>query len=417
VTFDSNRHAACIDAAGRAPIESRDGCARRSRFDLRVPSFARTSVGDDMACLEMCEWADGLGIDAVAISEHHGVDDGYMSSPVTLAAAIAARTKRARINIAAVLVPLHDPLRLAEQLATAAIIADGRLSVVAGMGYRPEEFTMAGVDRTQRGKLFDEYVGVLQQAWTGEPFTWRGRTVQVTPKPYANGPGLLLGGSSEVAARRAARIADGFIPSVPEVWDFYRDAAYYRAPRRDDQPASRFVHVTRDPEATGSGSPHALHDARSYPTGRRRSAQVHVDAVTEDDVKKSSVYKVVTPEGASKSRRSSWARSLHPLMGGIEPELDDRPGSSPRSPLKIGERAAARRGVRTLAESGVAPRPAAGYRALEGRSRPSRLDARLRARCRARVATLCGAGRAGDAGDGDESCSSSSSSSCSTHTA
>src|SRR5690242_1364318 len=128
------------------------------RFDLRVPSFAATTHERQYAaCLDMCAWADELGFDAIAISEHHGVADGYMSSPLTLAAAIAARTKRVRINVAAILVPLHDPIRLAEQLATAAIVADGRLSVVAGMGYRPEEFAMAGVDRAQRGRLFDEY--------------------------------------------------------------------------------------------------------------------------------------------------------------------------------------------------------------------------------------------------------------------
>ena len=84
------------------------------RFDLRVPSFAKTTPERQYAaCLDMCQWADGIGLDAIAISEHHGVADGYMSAPVALAASIAARTKRIRINIAAVLVPLHDPIRLA----------------------------------------------------------------------------------------------------------------------------------------------------------------------------------------------------------------------------------------------------------------------------------------------------------------
>src|SRR5215472_8840555 len=171
------------------------------RFDLRLPPFAATTHERQYAaCLDMCAWADERGFDAIAISEHHGVDDGYMSSPVTLAAAIAARTRRVRINIAAVLVPLHDPVRLAEQLAAAALVAEGRLSVVAGMGYRPEEFEMAGVDRTQRGRLFDEYVGVLQRAWTGEPFEWRGRTVRVTPRPETP-PLILVGGSTAKAAR------------------------------------------------------------------------------------------------------------------------------------------------------------------------------------------------------------------------
>jgi alkanesulfonate monooxygenase SsuD/methylene tetrahydromethanopterin reductase-like flavin-dependent oxidoreductase (luciferase family) len=298
------------------------------RFDLRAPSFARTTHERQYAaCLDMCQWADELGFDAIAISEHHGVEDGYMSAPVTLAAAIAARTKRVRINIAAVLVPLHDPIRLAEELATAAIIADGRLSVVAGMGYRHEEFAMAGVDRTQRGKLFDEYVGVLQQAWTGEPFTWRGRSVRVTPRP-ASAPLVLVGGSTAKAAKRAARLKCGFFPAVgdPELKRIYDEACtaegfagFVVMPG-----GPGFVHVTRDPDGDWARiAPHALHDARSYhdwQTPGQRS-EVHVDAVTEDDVKKSPVYRVVTPEGCLDIVREHGRVILHPLMGGIDPEL------------------------------------------------------------------------------------------------
>ena len=55
------------------------------------------------------------------------------------------------------LVPLHDPVRLAEQLATASLVSGGRIGFVAGLGYRQEEFDMAGVDRTQRGRLLEEY--------------------------------------------------------------------------------------------------------------------------------------------------------------------------------------------------------------------------------------------------------------------
>jgi alkanesulfonate monooxygenase SsuD/methylene tetrahydromethanopterin reductase-like flavin-dependent oxidoreductase (luciferase family) len=275
----------------------------------------------------MCAWADELGFDAIAISEHHGVADGYMSAPITLAAAIAARTKRVRINVAAILVPLHDPIRLAEQLATAAIVADGRLSIVAGMGYRPEEFAMAGVDRTQRGRLFDEYVGVLQQAWTGRPFTWRDRSVQVTPAP-ASPPLILVGGSTAKAAKRAARLRCGFFPAVgdPELARVYEEACaaagftgFVVMPG-----GPGFVHVTHDPERDWARiGPHALHDARTYhewQTPGQRS-EVHVDAVTEDDVRRSPVYRVVTPEGCLEIARQHGRVLLHPLMGGIDPEL------------------------------------------------------------------------------------------------
>jgi alkanesulfonate monooxygenase SsuD/methylene tetrahydromethanopterin reductase-like flavin-dependent oxidoreductase (luciferase family) len=298
------------------------------RFDLRVPSFAQTTHARQYAaCLDMCAWADELGFDAIAISEHHGVEDGYMSSPATLAAAIAARTKRIRINIAAILVPLHDPVRLAEQLATAAIVAEGRLSVVAGMGYRPEEFAMAGVDRTQRGKLFDEYVGVMQQAWSGEPFTWRGRTVRATPKPDSP-PLVLVGGSTAKAARRAARLKCGFFPAIgdPELARLYREACeasgftgFVVMPG-----GPGFVHVTDDPERDWKRiAPHALYDARTYhdwQTPGQRS-EVHVDAVTEDDVRRSPVYEVVTPDQCVALAKEHGRILLHPLMGGIDPDL------------------------------------------------------------------------------------------------
>src|SRR5260221_10285705 len=118
------------------------------RYDLRIPSLSKATHAEQYAaCLDQCAWADEAGLDIAVLSEHHGVDDGFMSSPVTLAAAIAGRTKRIQINIAAILVPLHDPIRLAEQLATAALVSGGRIGFVAGLGYRQEEFDMAGVDR------------------------------------------------------------------------------------------------------------------------------------------------------------------------------------------------------------------------------------------------------------------------------
>ena len=299
------------------------------RFDLRVPPFARTTHARQYAaCLDMCEWADAQGFDVVAISEHHGVECGYMSSPVTLAAAIAARTQRLAINVAAVLVPLHDPIRLAEQLATAALVAGGRLSFVAGMGYRHEEFEMAGVERAARGRLFDEYVGVLRQAWTGEPFTWRGRVVRVTPAP-ASPPPVLVGGSTPKAARRAARLRCGFFPAVgdPELARIYHDACaaggfeggFVVLPG-----GPGFVHVTRDPEGDWRRiAPHALYDARTYDewqTPGQRSA-VHVAATTEEEVRRSGVYRVVTPGECIEIAEQHGRVLLHPLMGGIDPEL------------------------------------------------------------------------------------------------
>jgi alkanesulfonate monooxygenase SsuD/methylene tetrahydromethanopterin reductase-like flavin-dependent oxidoreductase (luciferase family) len=299
------------------------------RYDLRAPSFGRTTHAElYQACLEQCAWADEHGLDFVALSEHHGVDDGFLPAPVTMAAAIAGRTRRIRINIAAILLPLHDPVRVAEELAVLDLASGSRVSFVVGLGYRPEEFTMAGVDRTQRGRLLDEYVEVLRRAWTGEPFEWRGRSIRVTPRPRSE-PLILIGGSTEAAARRAARLRAGFFPAVgdPHLADVYVqecarlgfDGGFVSLPR-----GPGFVHVSEDPERDWARiAPHALYDAQTYAswqTPGQRSA-VHVEARTADDLRRSGVYRVVMPEECVRLAEETGQVLLHPLMGGMPPAL------------------------------------------------------------------------------------------------
>jgi alkanesulfonate monooxygenase SsuD/methylene tetrahydromethanopterin reductase-like flavin-dependent oxidoreductase (luciferase family) len=299
------------------------------RYDLRAPAFG--SVGHAemyAACLDQSAWADQLGLDFVVLSEHHGVEDGYLPAPLTLAAAIAGRTKNIRISIAAVLVPLHDPVRLAEQLAVLDLASGGRVSVIAGLGYRHEEFAMADVDRTKRGRLVDEYVGVLRQAWTGEPFTWRGRTVRVTPRPTSP-PMILIGGSTEKAARRAARLRCGFFPAIgdPHLAELYQaecarvgfDGGFVHLPN-----GPGFVHVSDDPERDWARiAPHAMYDAQSYDAWQTpdQRSQVHVHATTVDELRRSGVYRVVTPDECVALAKETGQVLLHPLMGGLPPAL------------------------------------------------------------------------------------------------
>ena len=87
------------------------------RYDLRRPSFAASHPDLYRTALDQCVWADEVGLDTVVLSEHHGTDDGYLPSPLVFAAAVAGRTERIGITIAALLVPLHDPLAMAEDLA------------------------------------------------------------------------------------------------------------------------------------------------------------------------------------------------------------------------------------------------------------------------------------------------------------
>ena len=300
------------------------------RFDLRVPPFAKTTNHAEQyaACLDQCAWADQPGVDIAVLSEHHGVEDGFMSSPVTLAAAIAGRTKRIPINIAAVLVPLHDPIRLAEQLAVASLVSGGRVSLVAGLGYRAEEFEMAGVDRKRRGSLLEEYVEVMRRAWTGEPFEWRGRTVRVTPAP-ASPPMVLIGGSTEKAAKRAAKLRAGFFPAIGDqrLADIYNEECQrlgFRGGFVSMPNGPGFVHVSEDPERDWQRiAPHVLYDAQTYAAWQTpdQRSQMHVEGNTLDDVKKSGAYAVLTPDDCVKLAQDTGRVILHPLMGGMDPAL------------------------------------------------------------------------------------------------
>ena len=299
------------------------------RFDLRVPPFATTTHAEMYrTCLDQCEWADKLGFDIAVLSEHHGVEDGFMSSPVTLAAAIAGRTRNIQINIAAVLVPLHDPVRLAEQFAAASLVSGGRIGFVAGLGYRHEEFEMAAVDRKRRGSLLEEYVEVMRQAWTGEPFEWRGRTVRVTPAP-ASPPMVLIGGSTEKAAKRAAKLRAGFFPAIGDqrLADIYNEECLrlgFRGGFVSMPNGPGFVHVSEDPERDWQRiAPHVLYDAQTYAAWQTpdQRSQMHVEGNTLDDVKKSGAYAVLTPDDCVKLAQDTGRVILHPLMGGMDPAL------------------------------------------------------------------------------------------------
>ncbi|MFN2589872.1 MAG: LLM class flavin-dependent oxidoreductase [Actinomycetota bacterium] len=303
------------------------------RYDLRAPAWAATPHADQYrTCLEQAAWADNLGLTALTLSEHHGWDDGYMSSPFTMAAAVAARTERLVITVAAALLPLHDPIRLAEQIATVDLIARGRVNFVAGAGYADHEFQMAGVDKKRRGTMLEEAIEVMRRAWTGEPFDYEGRTVRVTPTPVTKPhPMILMGGSSHAAARRAARLRLPFFPALgdPTLEETYREEceAVGHSPFVLMPNGPGFVHVTEDPDtAWQTIGRYAMYDAQTYremQSGGSRS-QVLSSAETLEDLKAEGIYRVVTPEECidlAKELGPTGSIVLHPLLCGMPVEL------------------------------------------------------------------------------------------------
>jgi alkanesulfonate monooxygenase SsuD/methylene tetrahydromethanopterin reductase-like flavin-dependent oxidoreductase (luciferase family) len=303
------------------------------RYDLRAPAFGPPQADLFAACLDQCQWADDIGFEGVSLTEHHGSDDGYNPSPLVLAAAVAARTKRLRIRIAALILPLHDPIRAAEDAAVVDQISRGRLELIIGAGYVAQEFAMFGKDLRERAKAQTEAVEVLKQAWTGQPFEYQGATITVTPRPFQDPrPPLILGGSTKGAARRAARIADGFVPTLPGFAEVYRQEC--RRLGRPEPPAPKpsipalFVHIAQDPDkAWAQIAPHALHETNSYGAWLAAAGDTpgpYAPATDADQLRQSGMYLVLTPEELLARARALGPDGMigfHPLMGGLDPEL------------------------------------------------------------------------------------------------
>jgi len=303
-------------------------------YDLRAPEWAAMQHPDlYAACLEQVPWAEKNGVaDIAVLSEHHGWEDGFMPSPLTLAAALAARTEHMPVNIAAIVLPLHDPIRLAEQIATVDLIARGRVSFVVGIGYAEHEFDMAGVDTKRRARLLEEYIEVMRQAWTGEPFEWQGRTVRVRPVPFSKPhPPMFMGGGAEASARRAARMHLSFLPTIgdPELKRIYDEectkVGFQGMCVLPFGPA--MVHVSEDPEkAWNEIERYAMYDAESYArvqTAGNRSLNAS-SAKNPDELRREGLYRIVSPDecvALADELGPAGTIIMRPLMSGMPSEL------------------------------------------------------------------------------------------------
>jgi alkanesulfonate monooxygenase SsuD/methylene tetrahydromethanopterin reductase-like flavin-dependent oxidoreductase (luciferase family) len=278
----------------------------------------------------MATWADQLGCVNIALSEHHASPDGYLPSPLPMLAAMAARTTNVGFMVAALIAPFYDPIRLAEDLVVIDNLSRGRVDLLVAGGYVHEEFEMFGVEMKDRPRLVTEMVRTLKAAFSGEPFEFRGRTVQVTPGPHRpGGPSISLGGSSEAAARRAARIADGFIPSDASVWEFYRDEVQQLG-RPDPGPSPigvvRTVALAKDAEEGWERmAPFFLHENNAYGTWQAQDGvTTPYETVPDvDALRERGTYAVLTPDELEAELRAAPFpfAMFHPMCGGMPIDL------------------------------------------------------------------------------------------------
>ncbi len=307
-------------------------------FMMRFAMRANTESGPERADLyqalvDMCAWGESRGCIAATISEHHGSADGYLPSPVPVAAAIASRTSTLPINVAALMFLFYEPVKLAEDMVVVDLLSRGRVSYVVGIGYRDEEFAMFGVDRRRRGALAEERVLLLRRLFAGDEVEFDGRRARITPGPYTpGGPAIAGGGGTEGAARRAARLgmlflADRFDTSLEAV---YRE----EAARAGVEPVGCFfptegvpltVFVADDPDrAWAEIGAYLLVDAVGYGAwNANRSGVASVSfATTVEELKaEKGQYQIVTPDEAAGLLARGMPLALQPLVGGIPPDI------------------------------------------------------------------------------------------------
>jgi len=302
------------------------------RFDMRAPAEGAPAAELYSAALDMAEWGERHGCVAVHVSEHHASPDGYLPAPLVLASAIAGRTRRIAIQIAALVLPLHDPIEIAEQMAVLDLVSGGRVSYVLGAGYRAEEYTMFGRDLRARGRRMDACIEALLRAFTGEPFEFEGRCVRVLPRPATpGGPLLLVGGSSTAAVRRAARFGLGMLT---QGGDASLASLYLEECTRKGTQPGPFIQppadtvtsafVAEDPDAAWQRlGPYLLHDARMYAAWLADGSSVsRSGARSVAELRASNgPYRIYTPEQAIDQIRSRGLLLLHPLCGGMPPSL------------------------------------------------------------------------------------------------
>jgi alkanesulfonate monooxygenase SsuD/methylene tetrahydromethanopterin reductase-like flavin-dependent oxidoreductase (luciferase family) len=201
-----------------------------------------------------------------------------------------------------------------------------------GLGYRPHEYAMFGIDKRKRVQLLEEIIGVLDRAWTGEPFDYHGTTVMVRPTPVRKPrPPIYIGGSSEASAIRAARLGDNYLPAVPALTDVY-EAELRRLgkpiPPRPLPKGPLFLFVSDDPERDWQAvAPHVIYTSNSNAEwARERGVGATPYPPVQDvaDLKASTQFAVVTPDECVQLAEKLGPDSelvFQPLMGGLDPAL------------------------------------------------------------------------------------------------
>jgi probable F420-dependent oxidoreductase len=187
-------------------------------FGIHLPQYGRVASGEAIA--RAARHAEALGFAHLWVSDHivhpaaQSYPSPYLVDPLVALTWAAAVTERARLGTSVLVVPQHNPLALANALASLDNLSGGRLIVGAGVGWSEAEYDALGYRFSDRGRRMDEILDLLRAAWRDDPVSFAGEhyafeDVRVLPKPIGPMP-LWIGGGVEAAYRRAVARGDGF---------------------------------------------------------------------------------------------------------------------------------------------------------------------------------------------------------------
>jgi alkanesulfonate monooxygenase SsuD/methylene tetrahydromethanopterin reductase-like flavin-dependent oxidoreductase (luciferase family) len=244
-------------------------------YDFRNPAQFRQDWTERYhQTLEQIDWVEHTpAFGSVSLSEHHFVDDGYLPSVLAMACVVAARTQRLGIATNILQLPLHHPLRVAEDALVADVLSGGRLRLGVANGYREQEFAGFGTSTRDRRTRMEEAIAILRGAFGNEPFAfdgthWSFPELTVSPPPTGpGGPQIWMGGTAAAALDRAARLGDGFLASTNDEVVGYLEACERNGVPADQRRTCRtaWAVVDEDPErALRDLGPYMLHQVNEY---------------------------------------------------------------------------------------------------------------------------------------------------------
>ena len=222
------------------------------KFGLRYCNTGR--YVDPARAIELMQAAEAAGFESAWTVEHTVIPRGYQSAypyttdgrlpggegdfllpdPLIWMAYVAAATTRIKLATGILILPQHNPVIVAKQVATLDHMSNGRILLGIGVGWLKEEFDAIGAAFENRGRRTDEYIAAMRELWSADAPNFAGRYVSfkdafMRPKPVNRAVPIIIGGHTEAAARRAGRLGDGFFPGrgLPTGPD--RDRAPHRA--------------------------------------------------------------------------------------------------------------------------------------------------------------------------------------------